>query len=71
MIDVDKLVTKQIFIGNKETYDAKVSAHIALCADKNVIRAMGVTIVSVLKNTTLPTSYSYFLQWYVARGRSK
>lgn len=33
MIDVDKLVTKQIFIGNKETYDAKVSAHIALCAD--------------------------------------
>ena len=60
MIDVDKLVTKQIFIGNKETYDAKVSAHIALCADKNVIRAMGVTIVSVLKNTTLPTHIHIF-----------
>lgn len=39
---------------HEKEIDLRTAAHILLCSDRNVIRGLGVTIVSVLENLAMP-----------------
>ena len=49
-----QLLKKRKFLSDIEVHDFNDKANILLCSDKNVIRGLGVTIVSVLENMTIP-----------------
>ncbi|WP_127059262.1 glycosyltransferase family 8 protein [Veillonella ratti] len=49
-----QLLKKRKFLSDLEIHDFNDRANILLCSDKNVIRGLGVTIVSVLENMTMP-----------------
>lgn len=49
-----QLLKKRKFLSKIEVNDFNDRANILLCSDKNVIRGLGVTIISVLENMTMP-----------------
>lgn len=55
-MEIQILVKEAIHIGKQN----KDSVHIALCADKNVIRSLGVTIFSILKNIKQTCTFHIF-----------
>lgn len=55
-MEIQKLVKEAIRIGKQN----KDSVHIALCADKNVIRSLGVTMYSILKHSHKSSMFHIF-----------
>ncbi len=51
----------------KKEYNINDIAHIVLCADKNVIRSLGVTIYSVAKYITIPCMFHIFFNGDLSR----
>lgn len=54
------LLKEKYILGNKEYIDYKDKANIALCCDKNVLRALGVTIFSFLNHMKMPCVFHVF-----------
>lgn len=48
------LLKRRKILSDAEVHDFNERANILLCSDKNVIRGLGVTVISVLENMTMP-----------------
>lgn len=59
-MEIQKLIKNYIKIGVVKNTPPRKYVHIALCADRNVIRPLGVTIFSILKNIKQPCMFHIF-----------
>lgn len=50
-----------VLCDHTQKHEINEIAHIVLCADKNVIQSLGITIYSVAKHITIPCMFHIFL----------
>ena len=55
------LLKKRKILSDVAVNDCNDRANILLCSDKNVIRGLGVTVISVLENMTMPVPFILLL----------